>query len=89
MVSYFPDGISRDFPPGISHTGISQTTLPLGLYYKIPSTVQHCITPSVNLQNAVHVTCPGVLKLFLTGCAAQECFLTAKFGVFSIRALQF
>ena len=25
--SYFPDGISRDFPPGISHAGISQTTL--------------------------------------------------------------
>ena len=26
-VSYFPDGISRDFPPGISHSGISRTTL--------------------------------------------------------------
>ena len=26
-VSYFPDGISRDFSPSISHAGISQTTL--------------------------------------------------------------
>ena len=32
MVSYFPDGISQDFPPGISRAGISQTTLILTIH---------------------------------------------------------